>query len=115
MRDVSVDEFAEELREELRKQGVEVPRGFTQVLTRQFFNFAEELIESGKQDVRFSMYNRDLTHIFNVMDIKGLCNEFADGKGISYDYLLKKKKLSGKARQFLRRKMKNTMKDDALK
>jgi hypothetical protein len=109
MRDVSVDEFAEELREELRQKGVELPRGVVQVMTRQFFSFAEELIESKKEDVRFSMYNRDLTHVFNVMNIKALCEEFASGKGVSYQTLLKKKKLSGRARHHLRMKMKDTM------
>lgn len=108
MRDVSVDEFAEELRDALRDVGVEISKGAIQVLTRQFFFHAEKLIMEGR-DERLSMYNRDIAHIFNMRDAKQLCDEFAHGEGIPYDRLLKRNKLSKRALLHLKRKMKDTI------
>jgi len=104
MRDVSIDELAEELRDSLADQGVNVSRDTIRILTREFFNHVETIIQN-KKDVRFSMYGRDITHVVYPLDKRTLCNEFANGVGVSYQHLMKKGKLSKTAANFLRTRM----------
>lgn len=112
MRDVSLDEFAEELRDELASQGVNVSRGTVQVLTHQFFEYIEKIIAK-TPEVTFNMYHKDIISIFTPVDKRKLCDEFAAGYGVSYDTLLRKRKLSRKAAAYLRR-ISNTMEDKYL-
>lgn len=114
MRDVSIDELAEEIRDVLIDQGVNISRDTARILTREFFSSVEKIILE-KPDVRFSMYNRDITHVFYPVDKKKLCDEFAAGEGVSYDNLLRKNKLTPQARKFLKQRIGNTMSDKALK
>lgn len=113
MRDVSLEDLADEVWQELAEQGCEVSQTGVRNLTRHFFSTVENLIEK-EPESRFSMYGRDITHIVFPMDKKKLCDEFAAGKGLSYQVLLKNKTLSPSARHFLRFKHKNKMDDKDL-
>ena len=114
MRDVSIEDLADEIWQELAEQGCEVSRTSVRNLTRHFFSTVENLIQK-EPDSRFSMYGRDITHIVYPMDKKKLCEEFAAGKGVSYQRLLETNTLSRNARHFLRFKGKNSMDDKDLK
>lgn len=112
MRDVSLDELAEELRDELAAQGVNVPRGTVRILTHQFFEHVEKLIAQ-TPEVTFNIYHKDIISIYTPVDKRKLCEEFAAGYGVSYDTLLRKRKLSKRAANYLRR-ISNTMEDKYL-
>jgi hypothetical protein len=104
MRDVNIDQLAEEMRDALADDGIEITRDTMRILVGEFFQHVETTLQE-KKEVRFSMYSRDITHVFWPIDKQTLCNEFANGVGVSYQHLLKKKKLSKSAAKFLKNKM----------
>lgn len=114
MRDVSIEELAEEIRDALADQGVNISKGNAITLTREYFYYVEDLILTRPKN-RLSMYRKDIPHVFWPIDQKKLCEEFASGEGVSVHYLIKKNKLSKSAAKFYKRRMSVHMHDDQLK
>jgi hypothetical protein len=112
MRDLHVDEFADELREELRAEGIEIPRPAVKRLTKHFFDSVQKII-SGDTKVNIAMYGRDIQHIYKHLDVKGLCDELANGETyMTADYLMRKKKLSRKTIKYMKRNHRDVLDED---
>jgi len=114
MRDLSINELADEMRSLLREgHGVELTLAEVRTLTREFFHFVETKMETPKAWVHLPW--RDITLFFQPFDKEKLCYELAIGikSAISYDALLKRGTLGRKAAYFLRRSA-LTMNDKAL-
>lgn len=103
MRDLSVNNLADEIRQELLDMGIFLEPKVVRSLTLQFFRYIEKRMARG--EVNFQFWNKDLTQIFKHLDVERLCSELAVGNSImTYDYLLRKRKLSRGALKFVRGK-----------
>lgn len=108
MRDLSIDDLADEVRQELLDNGIYLEPKVVRGLTKQFFKYVEKRMERG--DVNFQFWNKDITQIFKHLDVHQLCSELAVGNSImTSDYLHRKKKLSRGAMSFIRRKQRLEM------
>jgi hypothetical protein len=109
MRDITLNDLADEVRQELLEMGIVLEPKVVRGLTRQFFKYVEKRMEKG--DVNFQFWNKDITQIFKHLDIHKLCSELAVGSThVTVQYLANKRKLSRGASKFVRRKMRMTMK-----
>lgn len=72
-------------------------------------HISRKLLQLFTTEVDLWAVNRDINMIFIPLDQKKLCEEFRNGHGVSYDYLLRKRKLSRNAAKFLRRKHKQVL------
>jgi hypothetical protein len=108
MRDLTLNDLADEVRQELMEMGIVLEPKVVRGLTRQFFKYVEKRMEKG--DVNFQFWNKDITQIFKHLDVHRLCSELAVGSThLTVDYLVRKRKLSKGASKFVRRKMSVTM------
>jgi hypothetical protein len=103
MQDLKISEFALLLKEELREQGVDLPKSLVFRMTRAFFAHAEKIAASGNK--RFIIHNRDLNQVYPIWDVKSLCAELADGKDVlTIDKLVKTLKLDRTVDRYYKRK-----------
>lgn len=103
MRDLTVNDLADEIRQELKEMDIDLPAQVVRGLTIRFFRHVERSMEKGK--FNFQFWNKDITQMFKPLDEKKLCGELATGESyMTYHYLLQKGKLSKGAVQHLRRK-----------
>jgi hypothetical protein len=102
MRDLSLSEFSDQLREKLVDEGVNLPRHVVLQLTKAFFKQAEKIAATGYD--RFTLWNRDITHVYPIYDINSLCAELADGKDVlTINRLISKKRMQPRVFKRLRR------------
>jgi len=80
MQDLSLSEFSNQLREKLQDEGINLPKSAVLQLTKAFFKKAEQVASHGND--RFTLWNRDLTHIYPIRDEKALCAELANGEDV---------------------------------
>jgi predicted transcriptional regulator len=107
MRDLSLNEFADSLREKLIDQGIELPKGVVRKMTRDFFRNVEKVAAEGKN--RFMLERRPITAIYPLFDEHALCMELAEGKNVlTVDYLIRKNRLQKHVRRFYRRQKMTT-------
>jgi hypothetical protein len=111
MRDLSINDLADEVRQELLDMGIFLEPKVVRGLTKQFFKYVEKRMERG--DVNFQFWNKDVTQIFKHLDVSKLCEELAAGStNMTYDYLLRKRKLSIKTIKYMRRRHKDTLSEE---
>lgn len=103
MQDLSVNDLADEIRDELLQQGISISRTSVRRMTRHFFRYVEMIAE--KKDVRLNFQTRDISYVYPIFDVKNLCDELAAGEGdiITVDYLYRKKKLSRRVFNYVRK------------
>jgi hypothetical protein len=82
---------------------INLPPQTVRGLTKRFFRHIEKTMEDGK--FNFQFWNKDITQMFKPLDEKRLCGELATGEShMSYQYLIRKNKLSRGASLYLKNK-----------
>lgn len=114
MRDLSLNNFADELYDRLQDKGSTIPRWLIRKLTKKFFTYVEKIAEEGKD--RFIMYSgggskRPISSIYPKFDVVSLCNELAMNERfvLTADYLVRKKKLQKRVARHIKKKTRLTI------
>jgi hypothetical protein len=108
MRDLTLDDLADEVREVLMEDGISVPASTIRAITKQFIKQVETRVAAGDSRLRFG---KSISAIYQIPDTKSLCDEFAAGENprmLNYIDMLKRGTLNVPAQSFVKRRMGTT-------
>lgn len=102
MQDLNLSDFSNQLREKLHDEGINLPKSVVLQLTKAFFKHVEKTAEGGTD--RFTLWNRDITHIYPIFDEKALCTELAEGKDVlTIERLIRRKRMQPRVFKYLKK------------
>jgi hypothetical protein len=104
MRDLTLDDLADDVREVLLQDGIEVSPATVRAITKHFINRVEKLVAAGDSKLRIG---KSISSFYPVPDTQKLCDEFATGEPgmLNYISLSKRGKLNKSAQKFIRTRM----------
>jgi len=104
-KDVKHKELAELIRARILEENPDVKMSPAMALSITK-HISKKLLQILNSNIDLWAVNRDINMIFTPLETEKLCDEFRNGVGVSYDYLLKKKRLSRNAAKYLRKRHK---------